>query len=120
VKVALRLLLLLGFGAIGLYFLREVPRSVGLVYVIDDSPSVRKVDVEIRKGASPARRSEFRFPAGAPREVRHDVKLADGDYQVVVRVWRLGGSPQSLVLPVTVTESGPIVLAIRHPPARSD
>jgi hypothetical protein len=120
VRVALRLLLLLGLAAVGLFVLREVPRSVGLVYVIDDSPSVRRVEVEIRKGEAPARRSEFRFPAGAPPELRHDVKLADGDYQVVVRVWRLAGSPQSRILPVTVAESGPIVLAIRNPTARSD
>jgi len=38
VKVALRLLRLLGFGALGLFVLPELPRSVTLVYAVDGAP----------------------------------------------------------------------------------
>jgi len=120
VKAALRLLLLLGLAALGLYVFREVPRSVALVYAIDDAPGVRRVDVEILRGNGPLRQAEFRFPAGAPPQFQHDVKLTDGEYQVVVRVWRLAGPPRRSVLPVTVAESGPVVLAIHEEPARND
>jgi len=112
VKVALRLLLLLGFAALGLFVFREVPRSVGLVYAIDDAPTVHRVVVEIFRGNGAVRQAEFRFPAGAPAQLRHDVKLPDGAYRVVVRVWRPDGVPRRAALPVTVTESGPVILAV--------
>ena len=60
-KVALRLLLLVEFGAPGLFFFREVPRSVTLVYAIEDAPAVRGVEVEVRRGTGVIRHAEFRF-----------------------------------------------------------
>jgi hypothetical protein len=120
VKVALRLLLLLGFGALGLFVLREVPRSVALVYAIDDAPAVRRVEVEVRRGASLVRQAEFRFPSGAPTQIQHDVKLPDGQYHVAVRVWNDTGAPRLILRPVTVAESGSIVLPIGDRPRRND
>jgi len=120
VKVALRLLLLLGFGALGLFVLREVPRDVTLVYAVEDAPAVRKVDVEILKGDGVLRHAELRFPTGAPAQIRQDVKLKDGDYRVVVRVWRASAAPVRTVLPLTVAENGPVVLTIGDPAARID
>jgi len=120
VKVALRLLLLLGFGALGLFVLREVPRSVTFVYAIDDAPAVRKVEIEVRRGTSVIRQAEFRFPAGAPAQVQHEVKLPDGDYGVAVRVWGSTGPPRLTLRPVTVSESGSIVLPIGDRPPRND
>jgi hypothetical protein len=120
VKVALRLLLLLGFAALGLFVFREVPRNVGLVYAIDDPSAVRRVDVEIRKADAAVRHAEFRFPAGAPAQFRHDVKLADGEYRVEVQVWRVAGAPGRAAVPLAVAESGPVVLAIHDRPIRSD
>jgi hypothetical protein len=119
-KAALRLLLLLGFAAIGLFVFREVPRTVSLVYAVDDAPTVRRVDVEIFRGDSALRQAEFRFPAGAPAQFQQDVKLTDGQYRVVVRVWRGGGAPRRAVLPVTVAESGPVILAVHDRPAGND
>jgi hypothetical protein len=61
VKVALRLLLLVGFAALGLFVFREVPRCVTLVYAIEDAPAVRRVEVEVRRGTGVIRPAEFRF-----------------------------------------------------------
>jgi len=120
VKIALRLMLLLGFGALGLFVLREVPRSVTLVYAIDDAPAVRRVEVEVRRGTSVIRQAEFRFPSGAPAQIQHDVKLPDGEYGVAVRVWNATGAPRLTLRPVTVAESGSIVLSIGDRTARND
>jgi hypothetical protein len=120
VKGALRLLLLLGFAAIGLFFLRAAPRSVTLVYDLGEAVDVRALEVEVRGGEGALRRAEFRFPGGAPRQVVQEVKLPDGSYQVVVRVSGTNGPVRRRVLPIVVSEGGPIVLAIRDPAPRAD
>jgi hypothetical protein len=114
------LLLLLGFAAVGLFVFREVPRSVTLVYAIEDAPAVRGVEVEVRRGTGAIRQAEFRFPSGAPAQVRHELKLPDGEYRVAVRVRRAAGAPHLTLHPVTVAESGPIVLPIGDQTARND
>ena len=119
-KVVLRLLLLLGFAALGLFVFREVPRSVTLVYAVDDAPAVRTVEVEVRRGTAVIRQAEFRFPTGAPAQIRHDVKLPDGDYRVAVRVWSATGAPRLALRPITVAESGSIVLPIGDRTPRND
>lgn len=111
-KQALRLLLLLGFAAVGLFLFRAVPRDVALVYAVDDPATVRRVEEDVFRGDSALRHAEFRFPTGAPSQFQHEVKLTDGEYRVVLRVWRLGGAVRQAVLPVTVTESGPVVLTV--------
>jgi hypothetical protein len=120
VKGALRLLLLLGFAAIGLFFLRAAPRSVTLVYDLGEGADVRALEVEVRGGEGALRRAEYRFPGGAPRQVVQEVKLPDGSYQVEVRVSGVNGPVQRRVLPIVVSEGGPIVLAIRDPAPRAD
>jgi hypothetical protein len=120
VKGALRLLLLLGFAAIGLFFLRATPRSVTLVYDLGEPAEVRALEVEVRGGEGVLRHAEYRFPGGAPRQVVQEVKLPDGSYLVAVRVSRASGPVLRSVLPVVVSEGGPIVLAIRDPASRAD
>jgi hypothetical protein len=120
VKGALRLLLLIGFGAVGLYFLKGVPRDVTLVYDLPDPGQVRMLEVDVVRDDVPLRHAEYRFPGGAPRQVRHDVRLPDGSYEVRIRVSRGEGPPQRVRLPVAVAESGPVVLFVGDPPARSD
>ncbi len=119
-KGPLRLLLLLGFAAIGLFFLGAMPRDVTLVYDLEEAAAVRGLEVEVRRGGNVVRQAEYRFPAGAPRQVLHEVKLPDGAYEVRLRVSRAGGPVQRSLLPVVVTESGPVVLAIRTSPRRTD
>lgn len=116
----LRLLLLLGFAAVGLFFLRGMPRDVTLVYDLADSSAVRALEVDVRRADGALRHAEFRFPAGAPSQIRHEVKLPDGSYEVVVRVSRASGPARRSVLPVVISESGPVVLAIGDPASRGD
>jgi hypothetical protein len=120
VKGALRLLLLLGFGAIGLFFVRGMPRSVTLVYDLEDAPAIRTLEVDIRNRDGALRHAEYHFPDGAPRQVRHDVKLPDGDYEVQVRVAGPSGAVRRTARAVTVSESGPVVLAIAGSSPRAD
>ncbi|MGA8892924.1 MAG: hypothetical protein WB493_15280 [Anaeromyxobacteraceae bacterium] len=119
-KGALRLLLLLGVGAIGLFFLRGMPRSVTLVYDLEDAPAIRTLEVDIRNPDGALRHAEYRFPDGAPRQVRHDVKLPDGEYEVAVRVAGPSGPARRTVRSVVVSESGPVVLAIAGSAPRAD
>jgi hypothetical protein len=120
VKGALRLLLLLGLAAVGLFFLRAMPRNVTLVYDLGEAGEVRALEVEVRSGEGALRHAEYRFPGGAPRQVVHEVKLPDGPYQVSVRVARSSGPVRRSLLPIVVSESGPIVLAIGDPAPRAD
>ena len=119
-KGALRLLLLLGFAAVGLFFLRGMPRDVTLVYDLEAPTEVRALEVDVRRGDGAVRHAEYRFPDGAPAQIRHEVKLPDGTYEVAVRVVRTSGAPARNVLPVVVAESGPVVLAIRDRAPRAD
>lgn len=116
----LRLLLLVGFAALGLFFLQRMPRNVTLVYALDDATSVRSVEVEVRRQGETLRHAEYRFPAGAPAQVRHEVRLPDGSYDVLLWISREGAKPFRSVRPVVVSESGPIVLSIREKGARTD
>jgi hypothetical protein len=120
VKGALRLLLLLGFAAVGLFFLRAMPRNVTLIYDLGEAAEVRALEVEVRSGEGALRHAEYRFPGGAPGQVVHEVKLPDGSYQVAIRVSRSSGRAVQSLLPIVVSESGPIVLAIRDPAPRAD
>ncbi len=119
-KGPLRLLLLLGLAAIGLLVFREVPRDVTLVYAIPDPGSVRRVEVDVRAGDAALRHAELRFPSGAPERIEHPVKLRDGAFVVTVRVWRASGSPSAQAFPITITESGPVVLPVSASPSPSD
>jgi hypothetical protein len=120
VKGALRLLLLLGLASVGLFFFRAMPRSVTLVYDLGEAAEIRALEVEVRSGEGALRHAEYRFPGGAPRQVVHEMKLPDGSYQVAIRVSRSGGRAAQSLLPIVVSESGPIVLAIRDPAPRAD
>lgn len=119
-KGTLRLVLLLGFAAVGLYFVRGMPRDVTLVYDLEESTAVRSIEVDVRRGDGAVRHAEYRFPGGAPTQIRHDVKLPDGNYEVVVRVVRATGTPVRSVFPVVVDEAGPVLLPIRDRAARAD
>ena len=119
-KGALRLLLLLGFAAVGLFFLGAVPRNVTLVYDLGEGADVRVLEVEVRKADGALRHAEYRFPGGAPRQVVHEVKLPDGAYQVVVWVSGSSGPVRRRTFPIVVSESGPVVLAIRDPTPPAD
>ncbi len=107
-----RLVLLGGGLAIGLYFLRASPRDVTLVYDFGRAPA-RVLEVDIGKAGQAVRHAEFRFPSGAPGQVVHRVRLTDGQYSVRLN-WQAVGSPRTLEKPISVKESGTVVLPLDH------
>ena len=102
-----RLLFLAGALAIGLFLFRAAPRDVTLVYALGDA-AAREVEVDILKAGETVRHAEFRSPSG---QVRHQVRLTDGDY--VVRVTLAGdGTSRRVERSITVSESGTIVFPV--------
>ena len=82
-KGALRLLLLLGFAAIGLFFLRAAPQERhARLRPAARRPTSGPWRSRCAAGRALLRRAEYRFPGGAPRQVVQEVKLPDGAYQV--------------------------------------
>ena len=109
-KQAARLLFLAGAVAIGLFLVRAAPRDVTLVYDVSGSGS-RALEVDIEKAGVAVRRAEFRVADGARAQVSHRVRLTDGDYLLRITVTS-GGVSRRLEKPITVTESGTIVVAV--------
>lgn len=105
-KALARVVLLLGAVGVGALLLRASPREVTLVYGLPPGEAPARLEVDIRRGGDLVRRAEIRVPGGA-RDVRHPLRLPDGDYRVVVRA----GSAV-FERDVTVTEAGTIVLPL--------
>ena len=100
-----RVVLILGAVGVGALLFRATPRELTLVYGLP-SGAVSTLEVEIRRGDELVRRAEILVSAGA-REVRHPVRLPDGDYRVVVRA-----GAAVFERPLTVSEAGTIVLPL--------
>ena len=108
-KALARLVFLAGAIGIGLFLFRAAPRDLTLVYGLGGGPA-RSLEVEIRRGVETVRHAEFRF-ADAPASVSHRVRLTDGDYTVHATV-RAEGASREVDRPLTVTESGTIVIPL--------
>ncbi len=109
-KLAARILFLAGAIGVGLFLLRAAPRDVVLVYAIEGAPRPTGLEVQILRDGETVRHAEFRFARGAPAQVRHPVKLPDGRYTLRFRLSAPGAPPASLERPLTVDESGPVVI----------
>jgi hypothetical protein len=113
VRPLARVVLLLGAAAIALFLFRSAPRDVRLVYGLGRPDAVTEVDVAIERGGEVVRRTELRFPRGAPAEVSHEVRLPDGDYTLRLElVGPDGGSARSVTRPLAVVESGTVVVPV--------
>jgi hypothetical protein len=112
VRSLARLVLVLGLVAAGVFLFGGSPRDVTLVYALPDPASVSTLEVEVLRDDAALRHVEFRFPAGAPPQVRHEVRLPDGDYRLALRIAGAPGGPRRVSLPLTVSGSGPVVLAV--------
>jgi hypothetical protein len=110
VRQAARLLFLAGAVGIGFFLLRAVPRDVTLVYDVQGG-GARALEVDIEKAGVVVRRAEFHLPDGAPSQVSHRVRLTDGDYLLRLNV-TFGGVGRRLERPITVSESGTIVVPV--------
>jgi hypothetical protein len=109
VRRGARLLLLAGALGIGWLLFRQAPRDVVLVYGLGDR-EVTSVEVEIARGGEVVRRAELRPGPGPAGNVRHPVKLPDGEYVVRVRIAPPGAPAEREERSVAVTESTTIVL----------
>ncbi|HZZ84489.1 MAG TPA: hypothetical protein VFE30_08125 [Anaeromyxobacteraceae bacterium] len=104
------MLFLAGAIAIGFFLLRAAPRDVMLVYAVEQTPRPTVVEVEVLRDGEPIRHAEFHFAQGAPAQVRHPVKLPDGRYTLRFRLTAPGRTPATVERPLTVEESGPVVV----------
>ena len=105
-KALSRVVLLLGAVGVGALLFREAPREVTLVYGLPPGEAPARLEVDIRRGADLVRHAELRVPGGA-RDVRHSVRLPDGEYRVVVQ-----SGTAVFERAVTVSEAGTIVLPL--------
>lgn len=109
-KAVSRLVFLAGAVAIALFLFKAGPRDVTLVYGLEGIQA-RALEVDIDRGAETVRHAEFRFDAGVPPTVSHRVRLTDGEYVVHVTIAN-GATARQLARPITVTESGTIVIPL--------
>ncbi len=107
-----RVLLVLGLAALGLQAFRGAPRDVTLVYALPDPGRVASLEVDVLRDDAALRHAELRFPDGAPAQVHHEVRLPDGEYRLALRLAGPSGPPRRVTLPLTVSGSGPVVLAV--------
>jgi hypothetical protein len=107
-----RLLLVLGLAALGLLAFQGTPRDVILVYALPDPGRVTSLEVDLSRDDAALRHAELRFPDGASAQVRHEVRLPDGEYRVVLRLAGPSGTSRRVTLPLTVSGSGPVVLPV--------
>jgi len=106
VKALARVVLILGAVGVGALLFGAAPREVTLVYGLPPEAAPSSLAVEIRRGDEVLRRAEIGVPGGA-HEVRHPVRLPDGEYRVVVRA-----GAAVFERAVTVSEAGTIVLPL--------
>ncbi len=110
-KVAARLVAILGAAAVAWLLLGRGARDVTLVYDVSGVPGARALEVEVVRGTEVLRRAEFRLAASDRGRVRHEVRLPEGEYLLRFRVEGPGG-PTRLERPLEVRGSETIVLAL--------
>ncbi len=107
-RLAARLVAILGAVAVGWFLFRSSPREVVLVYDLKGLADARSLEVVIRRDGEVVRRATF--PSPGP-QVRHAVRLTDGAYRVDYRL-DLESGPVQGERDITVAESQTIVLPL--------
>jgi hypothetical protein len=108
-KRAARAVALLAALGAGFFLFGARGKEVVLVYDLSSAPQATGLEVEIRREAALVRRAAFRVTAG--EQVRHVVKLQEGDYALA---WRVtgpagGGAGERLL---EIEDEGTIVLPL--------
>ncbi|HEX9051685.1 MAG TPA: hypothetical protein VF841_14230 [Anaeromyxobacter sp.] len=109
-KLAARVVAVLGAVAVAWLLLGGGPKDVTLVYDVSAVPDARALEVEVARGGEVLRRAEFRL-AGRGGRVEHRLKLPEGDYVLRGRIEAPGG-PFPFERPLEVREAGTIALAL--------
>ena len=107
-KVAARILALLGASALAVFLFRSSPRDVVLVYDLSGVREPRSLEVVIRKGGEVVRRATF---PGPDPLVRHPVRLTDGTYRLDYRLEARSGTSTG-ERDIQIAEAETIVLSI--------
>ncbi len=110
-KVAARLVFVLGAVAIGWFLFSRVPKDVVLEYDLSGVPEATRLEAEIRRGGDLVRHAEFRLPGRGESIVRHTVSLPRGDYTLAWRIVVPSGELKG-ERPLDVQESGTIILPL--------
>lgn len=110
-RLTTRFAVLAGALLVGWLLLGGRTKEVVLVYDLAGAPGATALEVELHRGAATVRRAEFRFAHGAPPQVRHPVKLPEGEYAVAFTVHRPEGDVRG-ERAVSVSEDGAIVLPL--------
>jgi hypothetical protein len=112
VKLLARFVAIVGAVAIAWFLFRQGPRDVVLVYDLSGATGATALEVEVRRGPELVRRAEFRLASPRDgRQVRHELRLPDGDYALG---WRLTGpsGEREGERPLEIREDATIVLAL--------
>lgn len=109
-KLAARLVAVLGAVAVAWLLFGHAPKDVTLVYDVASVPEARSLEVEVVRGSEVLRRAEFRLAPGEQRAT-HEVKLPEGEYLLRGRIVGARGATP-FERPVEVHEAGTIVLPL--------
>jgi hypothetical protein len=108
VRLLARFLAVVGVVAVAWLLFGEGPKDVVLVYDLG-AGDVTALEVELRRGGELVRRAEFKVDRAKP--IRHELRLAEGDYAFGWRVASPTG-PREGRRPLEIRESGTVVLPV--------
>jgi hypothetical protein len=109
VKPVARLVVVVGAVLVGWLFWAHAPRDVTLVYDVD-APDATGLEVDLRRGAELVRHAEFSLHGRG--EIRHPIRLPDGDYGLVYRIRTRGGTRTGERSVEVSSDAGTIVLPL--------
>ncbi len=110
-KLAARVVAVLGTVAVAWLLFGHAPKDVTLVYDVSAVPRARVLEVDVLRDGEVLRHSEFRLAASDRGRTRHELKLPEGDYLLRGRIDAPGGATP-FERPLEVRESGTIVLPL--------
>ncbi len=110
-KVAARLVGILGAVAVAWMLVGRGPKDVTLVYDVSSVPDARALEVEVTRGPEVLRRTEFHLAPGDRGRVAHPLKLPKGAYVLRGRIEAPSGASR-FERPLDVEDSGTIVLPL--------
>ncbi len=98
--------------AVGLEVGGAVPRDVSVSLRLPAPEDVREATIAYRQEGELVRELQRRFPEGAPRDLRDELELSPGDYDVEVRVTEVRGGTRTLRGHLTAPAEGVIHVAL--------
>jgi hypothetical protein len=111
VKIAARLVAILGAVAVASLLFGRAPKDVTVVYDVSGVPAARALEVDVVRGAEVLRHAEFRLAASDHGRVKHELRLQEGEYLLRGRIDAPAG-PTPFERPLEVHDSETIVLAL--------